>query len=83
MITKELFSESGILNDDKTGFVIFEDIQNTSFEIQNKLVEFMNIKPKIRWMFLNQNWDEKQLRPLLRSLLLSVISIPSLKERHI
>lgn len=83
MIFQELFSESGILNDDKTGFVVFEDIQNTSFEIQNKLVEYMDIKPKIRWMFLNQNWDEKQLSPSLRSRLLSMISIPSLKERTI
>ena len=43
----------------------------------------MDIKPKIRWMFLNQNWDEKQLSPSLRSRLLSMISIPSLKERTI
>lgn len=79
--------EIGVLANPQTSFIVFGGLQHVSAGIQNALAEYIDqtsiVKHKAQLIFLCEEQLEMIFQPSLLSRLLTIVTIPSLKERTI
>lgn len=78
-----LFSEQGVLKEGNVEFVVLNNINAVEKNIQEKIVKYMDEHLLVRFIFICSKWEEGKITSSLRSRLLNIIQIPSLKERTI
>lgn len=84
----EKSNETGILKNSKYEYIVFNSFRNAGKNIQNALADYIDEgaalnEPKAKLIFLCNQQLEMTFTPQLLGRLLTIVTIPSLKERTI
>ena len=84
----EKSNETGILKNSKYEYIVFNSFRNAGKNIQNALADYIDEGatlngPKAKLIFLCNQQLEMTFTPQLLGRLLTIVTIPSLKERTI